>query len=210
MKKIKSFRISQKIISFILAAAIIFTSLPYREAAAETNGFGIKNDLHSSDSNLTNTYSLKFYKLVDVPTQKEDEQGNLVFDDEDNPVMEHHYSYVVVPLSDEITLRDTLNQNVFLEENGTLVLKKGQEVHFDYAYNSELYNFLLGNDIARIAISFEENEKLNDQGDTRQAFQLYETTDGFSGDPSAIDNDTTNPPIGDKLCCKGIQLYSDC
>ena len=70
MKKLKKvrIRIPHRVIAFLLAWAIILTSLPYQRSEAQDdtqpnlNGIGIYNHVLTGQSDLQTVYHVKFYQ----------------------------------------------------------------------------------------------------------------------------------------------------
>ena len=180
-------RLPQQVVAFWLAWMMLFTMLPIQLISAENetdtgalqNGIGIYNHILTSLTGLQTNYQVDFYQLVSTSDPSAEGEP-----------LRYHYEKKLLP--GELELTDTSGSIVYLSNSG---VQLQQERTLQFLDNQDLKAFLINNRIARIVITPQLTESRNDE--EVDVFVQYPTAEGFRGDLSEIDLDSTNPPTGD-------------
>ena len=213
MKKLKKvrIRIPHRVIAFLLAWAIILTSLPYQRSEAQDdtqpnlNGIGIYNHVLTGQSDLQTVYHVKFYQTVEYTVTPATEPA----------VIGHRYTEYT--LGEEYALKDNSNpaKTVYLDSDGEMILEQGQIVNFVSTANESFKNFLIAKGITRIVIDVACYEMRD--GQDVKTYEQYESpsqalsqaNNWFSGNPADYDGDanTHNDPAAETNMPLARQIY---
>lgn len=197
-------RPSDRAIAFLLTLIMLVTMMPYKSALANDDGgiagIGIKNNVLTAQNGLQTDYKITFYKLIETAVPPQEEGGEITYT----------YSYQAQTLTSEMLLYDTAGNPVYLESDGSMRLNQGQTVNFlsSSPDNSVIKNYLINNQIARIVI--QPTLKKSEGQKEIKIYEQYESSNGFSGSDSNIDNThspTGDPAKDDQLIAGGADIY---
>ena len=209
MKKLKKvrIRIPHRVIAFLLAWAIILTSLPYQRSEAQDdtqpnlNGIGIYNHVLTGQSDLQTVYHVKFYQTEEYTVKQATETDPAVIG----------YRYKEFVLQEEYRLFDNDSRSVYLDSDGEMILEQGQIVNFVSTANESFKNFLIAKGITRIVIDVACYEMRD--GQNVKNYEQYESPSQkehwFSGTPAEYDSDvnTLNDPADAENIPLARQIY---